>query len=128
MARLTALPSRIGALPPRLAKPVDPNRAPTQRQRDDAAWRAWYKTKEWRELKAACHVRDNYTCQMCGAICAGKYPADDSPVADHRRAHRGDRKLFFDINNLQTLCKFPCHDKVKQQEEQATIHHRGVWD
>jgi len=127
MGKLTALPSRIGALPSRLAKPVNPERAPA-RHREDAAWRAWYKTKEWRQLKIACHVRDDYTCQMCGHICGGRYPEDDSPVADHKRAHRGDRTLFFDLNNLQTLCKLPCHDKAKQAEEQATLHHRGIWD
>ncbi len=30
--------------------------------------------------------------------------------------HRGDRKLFWDSGNWQSLCK-KCHDKHKQREE-----------
>lgn len=37
-------------------------------------------------------------------------------VADHIKPHKGDEVLFFDLNNLQSLCK-PCHDSDKQREE-----------
>lgn len=37
-------------------------------------------------------------------------------VADHIKAHRGDEELFFDPENLQSLCK-PCHDAHKQAQE-----------
>lgn len=91
-------------------------------------WKAWYKTAEWRALRRRVFVRDHYTCQKCGRICVGRHPDDASPVADHIEAHRGDRARFFDEANVHTLCKSPCHDQVKQAEEQATRHHIGVWD
>jgi 5-methylcytosine-specific restriction protein A len=47
-------------------------------------------------------------------------------LCDHIEPHRGDDRLFWDENNLQTLCK-GCHDEVKQAEEQASLHTRGVW-
>ncbi|ADU12024.1 HNH endonuclease [Asticcacaulis excentricus] len=90
-------------------------------------WRKWYNTAKWADLKQEAHTRDLYTCQMCGRICGGKYPAPDSPTADHKEPHRGSEALFFDINNIQTLCKSPCHDKVKQADEQASVNERGIW-
>lgn len=47
-------------------------------------------------------------------------------VCDHIQPHRGNWYLFWDETNLQTLCK-RCHDKIKQSEEQVTLHQRGVW-
>lgn len=47
-------------------------------------------------------------------------------VADHTKPHRGDEAIFFDANNLQSLCK-PCHDAHKQaQEHQADGLMRGA--
>ena len=67
-------------------------------------------------------VRDLFTCQRCHRI-----EADTSQlVADHKVPHRGDERLFWDPGNLQCLCK-TCHDTVKQAEEQASLHQRGVW-
>ncbi|MEM9964997.1 MAG: HNH endonuclease [Asticcacaulis sp.] len=91
-------------------------------------WRAWYSTARWRNLKAEAHVRDCYTCRRCGRVCGGKHPAADSPVADHIEPHRGDEAKFYDLDNIQTLCKWPCHDRDKQAEEQGSLHMRGVWD
>ena len=34
---------------------------------------------------------------------------------DHVRAHRGDRALFFDAENLQSLCR-KCHHRKTMQE------------
>lgn len=59
-------------------------------------------------------TRDLFTCQMCGRIEANT----SALVADHRKPHRGDERLFWDPANLWTLCKSPCHDKHKQREEQ----------
>lgn len=93
------------------------------RQRDAGQpWRAWYKTARWQKLRWSVLVRDLFTCRECGRI-----EADTSKlVADHKRAHRGDERKFWDPENLQCLCK-PCHDKVKQAQEQASLHQRGVW-
>lgn len=51
-------------------------------------------------------------CRMCGEL--GLFvPAT---VVDHVVPHRGDRALFLDSENLQSLCK-PCHDRHKQAQE-----------
>jgi len=123
LAKLTQLKPKLKSSVSRLA-PL----ATGQRDRSHAAWRAWYRTADWRELKRFVHRRDDYVCQICGNVCAGKYPADDSPVADHKKPHRGDRKMFFDPQNVWTICKMPCHDQVKQREEQGSLQTRGVWD
>ena len=90
-------------------------------------WKRLYNSARWRKLRIEVFVRDNYTCQMCKRICGGKFPADDSPEADHKQPHRGNEDLFFDPTNLQTLCKFPCHAADKQREEQDSVNTRGVW-
>lgn len=85
--------------------------------RDTQGWRKWYKTARWRKLRAAVLLRDVYTCGMCGRL-----QGDTSQlVADHRRPHRGDERLFWDEGNLWTLCKSPCHDKHKQRIERRSM-------
>lgn len=89
------------------------------------AWRRWYKTARWKRLRLQTFERDGFTCQMreCGRVEGNT----SLLVCDHVEPHRGDERRFFDPENLQTLCK-PCHDSVKQREEQASIQQRGVWD
>lgn len=85
-------------------------------------WHGWYKTARWARLRLATFIRDLFTCQRCGLVegDTGRL------VCDHINAHRGDARLFWDADNLQTLC-MDCHDRLKQAEEQATRHQRGVW-
>ena len=109
MARLKNVTSRIGGLAPRLSTQRDEHGHDGGSER----WRGWYSLKAWQDLRLIVFERDVYTCQMegCGAVTA-------RPVADHRTPHRGDRQLFFDPKNVQTLCK-PCHDSAKQREERG---------
>jgi 5-methylcytosine-specific restriction protein A len=89
-----------------------------------APWKAWYKTARWQALRLRVFVRDGFTCQHRGC---GRLEGDTSKlVCDHIEPHRGSEHLFWDEANLQTLCR-PCHDSVKQAEEQASLHTRGVW-
>jgi 5-methylcytosine-specific restriction endonuclease McrA len=93
-------------------------------ERSEPPWRKWYKTRRWQELRIAIFKRDLFTCRMpkCGRLIG-----DTSQlVCDHKEPHRGDERRFWDPVNLWTLCK-PCHDSVKQAEEQSTLHQRGVW-
>jgi 5-methylcytosine-specific restriction endonuclease McrA len=76
---------------------------------------SWYKTVRWQRLRWSILKRDGFTCQMCGRV-NGK---TSELVADHRTPHRGDEALFWDENNLWTLCKSPCHDKHKQRQERG---------
>jgi 5-methylcytosine-specific restriction protein A len=125
--RLKSLPSRVSAAPSRLGAPPTQTGPSPKRQRFNAPWRGWYSTKRWKDLRLKVLVRDNYTCQRSGALCAGTYPAPDSPTVNHKVPHRGDPALFWDEANLETITK-EVHDTIVQKEEQASLHHRGHWD
>ena len=87
-------------------------------------WKRWYKTTRWAALRLKVFLRDGYTCQRreCGRLVG-----DTSQlVCNHKTPHRGDERLFWDEDNLETQCK-PCHDSVTQREEQTSLHTRGVW-
>ena len=118
MGRLKTIPSRLTALGPRIGR-MPGDEAARLRERDQTvSWRAWYKTERWRRLRHEILLRDTYRCQHTGVLCIGKYPADNSPVVDHIRPHRGDEALFWDASNLQTVSK-AYHDSVKQKQERA---------
>lgn len=111
MARLKQLTPRLQSHRSRFAS-APATRQERDRDRDQQAWRRWYKTARWQRLRMSVLIRDLFTCQRCQRI-----EADTSLlVADHRKAHRGDEALFWDDRNLQCLCK-PCHDSAKQREE-----------
>jgi 5-methylcytosine-specific restriction enzyme A len=78
-------------------------------------WAHLYETPRWRKMRAV-HLHEHPHCVMC--LERGW----DTPatVVDHRQPHRGDTRLFFDPNNLQSLCK-PHHDSNKQREERHGI-------
>lgn len=82
-------------------------------------WRAWYKTARWQKLRLEVLKRDGFKCQATGVALIGKYPAHNSPVADHKTPHRGDPDLFWDINNIQAVSK-EYHDGEKQRLEHAS--------
>lgn len=75
-----------------------------------AAWRAWYSTPEWQQIRAR-QLRLEPHCRMC-AEAGVRTKAD---TVDHVVRHRGDRCLFFG-GPFQSLCK-RCHDTRKQSEE-----------
>ena len=94
---------------------VDPDavaagRAQEQQRRRTRPWRAWYKDPAWQRRRAAQLAADPL-CRFCldrGIVRA-------ATVADHVKAHRGNRHLFFN-GALQSLCK-QCHDGEKQAIE-----------
>ena len=53
------------------------------------------------------------TCRDIGRIVAAE-------VVDHIIPHRGDRKLFWDRSNWQSLCS-RCHNGLKQRQEPEGI-------
>lgn len=117
MGRLKSLPPRLSAPASRLSY-LQGDRQAFDRDRDQQGWRRWYKTARWQKLRMSVLVRDLFTCQMPGC---GKIEGDTSQlVADHRRPHRGDERLFWDERNLQCLCK-PCHDSTKQRQERRGL-------
>ncbi|WP_235882942.1 HNH endonuclease [Rhizobium rhizophilum] len=83
-------------------------------------WRSWYGTERWKKLRRQVWARDHYRCQKTGVLCIGKYPSDNSPVADHKIPHRGDPVLFWDLENIETVSK-AYHDSEKQKQERAGL-------
>jgi 5-methylcytosine-specific restriction protein A len=82
-----------------------------QRSAEALAWRGWYSTASWRALRAAQLARKPL-CERCeanGLVVA-------ATVANHKIPHKGDRKLFFNSANLESVCK-DCHDGPIQREE-----------
>jgi len=116
VGRVRSLGDRVGTLAPKTRRlELDHDTA-----RRDVEARKWYGLAAWKAvphgLRWQCLVRDRFTCQWPGC---GRIEADTSRlVADHVVPHRGDRRLFFDLGNLQTLCK-TCHDTHKQRAEGA---------
>lgn len=72
-----------------------------------------YSTSEWQRLRRY-HLSRNPLCVMCEA--QGRITA--ATVVDHIKPHKGDRALFFDPDNLQSLCKTH-HDSTKQRQEKT---------
>lgn len=74
-------------------------------------WKKLYKSKRWRALRAA-QLRRRPYCQ-CPHHVDLKEPAT---TVDHIEPHRGDRRLFFNPKNLQSLATV-CHSRYKQSQE-----------
>lgn len=79
-------------------------------------YRRLYKSKQWRTLREIALSRDAYRCQRCGCFLKRGRAHQQAAVVHHIKAHKGDLDLFFDIDNLQSVCK-TCHDGPIQSEE-----------
>lgn len=107
------LPSRLGGSPVRRIA----GQAPTTDQlRADSPHRRLYKDPRWEVLRREALRRAGWKCEQTGVLLIGKAPAPDSPVVDHKVPHRGDERLFFDLDNLQAVSK-AWHDREKQRIE-----------
>lgn len=116
-------------LKPKLRRMEQRLKAPREirdkRYSPDAVIRGWYKSARWQALRQQVLIRDLYTCQRTGVMLVGKAPAPNSPVVHHKIPHRGDERLFWDINNLQVVSK-AWHDSDAQREERGSAHnHQG---
>lgn len=109
MGKLKAIRPRVGSLAPRVGRHMDVEGHGVVLE----PWRAWYSLAEWERLRQRVFLRDRYVCQCgCGTLIA----KPRERVADHVEPHRGDRELFFDDDNVQTLWKRH-HDGWKQRLE-----------
>lgn len=70
-----------------------------------------YNTRRWRRMSK----HQLMLCPLC-VFCKRQDRVTAATVTDHIIPHKGDRSLFFDTTNLQSLCK-PCHDSDKAQIE-----------
>lgn len=113
---LRNLPPRLQQLPSVLGYEAGDERAADKRRRATQHWRAWYDTARWRRLARAVFARDGYRCQQTGAALVHRAPHPLSPVAHHKRPHRGDARLFWDPTNIETVSK-GWHDGPGQAAE-----------
>lgn len=78
-------------------------------------WRKLYSTKQWYRLRHH-QLQKEPCCEYCdkqGYVTA-------ATIVDHIVPHKGNEALFFDPDNLQSLCK-EHHDNTKQREERSNI-------
>lgn len=137
MTRITNIGSRLGS--GGSSRLGSETRAASERDRlarreRTVPWRAWYRSDEWLTLRAMAIARDSAYCPTTGRMeprcrrtgvwLLGKRPEPNSPVVDHVVPHEGDRRLFFDLANLQTVAK-GWHDKIKQARERR--HDRAAF-
>lgn len=95
-----------------------------QRSPEAKAWRRLYYTNRWKAAKAAQLAREPF----CRRRIHGNREVW-ATVVNHRKAHKGDERLFFDPNNWESLCA-PCHDGPVQREERRgydTAVDAGGW-
>jgi 5-methylcytosine-specific restriction endonuclease McrA len=116
MARLKTLKPRISTLAPRIGRASGDEQARLRERDQTVDWRSWYGLQRWKDLRQEVWVRDGFVCQKTGVLCLGKYPAPDSPVADHKVRHGGNPDLFWDVDNIETVSK-AYHDSQKQAVE-----------
>lgn len=67
-----------------------------------------YSSLKWKQLRQK-HLREEPLCRVCG---------NKATEVDHLIPHQGDINLFFNEDNLQSLCH-NCHSKktIKEMEE-----------
>lgn len=65
-----------------------------------------YKTERWKKLSVSFRISHQH-CVYCH---------EKAQCVDHKVPHKGDIKLFYDVNNLQALC-FRCHNSIKSRIE-----------
>lgn len=111
---------KLTTLKPRL-KPMGPRLHSTRQVRDtryspDAQVRSWYKSARWQRLREQVLTRDLYTCQQTGVLLVGGANQPNSPVVHHKIPHKGDERLFWDIENLQAVSK-EWHDSEAKSDE-----------
>jgi hypothetical protein len=89
-----------------------------QRSKEAEAYRLLYNTKHWQTVRQLVLTRDHFTCQRAGcevSLVDGRNKPN-SAVVHHLTPHKGDLELFFDPDNLQSVC-WTCHSGPIQSEE-----------
>jgi 5-methylcytosine-specific restriction endonuclease McrA len=86
------------------------------RSPEAAVYRRLYQTQQWRTLREVALLRDDFKCQRCGCFLKRGRSHPQSAVVHHVTAHKGNQDLFFDLDNLQSVC-WSCHSGVIQSEE-----------
>jgi 5-methylcytosine-specific restriction endonuclease McrA len=78
------------------------------RSEEAARYRRLYKTARWKRLREY-QLATHPLCRFCLLT----EDVTEATIVDHVRRHDGDADLFYDPDNLQSLCKHH-HDSAKQ--------------
>ena len=91
----------------RVRRSIQPER------RESAEWHTLYDSDRWRMMRAAQLLREPF-CRECAAVGI----RTRANTADHITPHRGDQTLFYNPENLQSLCQ-SCHSRKTMEERTA---------
>ena len=75
-----------------------------------------YQTSAWKNMRKQ-KLYEHPLCMRCDSYGVTT-PAVD---VDHVVPHKGDANLFYNTNNLQTLCH-RCHSYKTREEQQGRVH------
>lgn len=78
--------------------------------RGRSTWSGWYTQQAWLDARARQLGREPM-CRVCSSVGLVEVAVE----VDHVKPHRGDRRLFFDGANLQSLCH-SCHSRKTARE------------
>lgn len=76
-------------------------------------WHNLYNTKRWYRIRFY-QLQKQPLCEFH----LKRNQVVSASIVDHVTPHKGDETLFYDPENLQSLCK-RCHDSVKQRLERG---------
>jgi len=90
----------------------------TNRSEEARSYRTLYSSKHWKTLRRQALTRDEYRCQHsgCGAHLQAGRDHLRSAVVHNLTPHKGDLELFFELDNLQSVC-WTCHSGDIQSTE-----------
>lgn len=79
--------------------------------RQEHQWQSMYQTSTWRAMRLA-QLAKEPLCQEC----MKEHRLTPATVADHAVVHRGNPALFYDPDNLQSMCA-SCHSSKTDRED-----------
>jgi 5-methylcytosine-specific restriction enzyme A len=88
-------------------------RAQDDRRRANLPYRQWYHSARWLRMRSR-QLRAHPFCQVCERATPPRLVR--ATVCHHKQAHRGDARLFWSADNLESCCA-DCHDRELQGQE-----------
>jgi 5-methylcytosine-specific restriction endonuclease McrA len=83
----------------------------SSRSQAATTWQRLYSTGRWKQLR-----QHQLAFEPLCRFCLDHEDVVSAEVVDHIRPHKGSESLFFDPDNLQSLCA-ACHNSTKQRIE-----------
>jgi len=80
-------------------------------------YHSWYSTARWKLMRLN-YLWLNPLCVECSKSGVIK----PSSIVDHIKPHKGNKNIFWDVSNLQALCK-QCHD-IKTAKEDGGFNNK----